>query len=349
MAVSASVRAQHSVCSSISSSNDTVECDDVDILIIEELEKYGINASDINKLRNAGFYTVKGVHWSSGRTLEKVKGLSEAKIKKIKDATTKCLGNAFMTAEELKTKRELIHRITTGSNELDAILNGGIEIGSITEIHGASDLGKTQLCMTLCVTAQLAKEHGGGEGKVIYVDTEGEFVPKRLDPICDRYDLDAKDVRENILCARVYNHEDQMNIVSQIAAKIIEDDAPTSLVIIDSIMALFRAEFAGRGQLGERQNKLGFHLSQLNRLAMEFGVAILVTNQVMSNPDGFCGYALPKPIGGNILAHSVHTRLQIKKGNEGPTSRKIAVVKSSSCEHKEVCIHLTSGGFSDNE
>ena len=69
----------------------------------------------------------------------------------------------------------------------------------------------------------------------------------------------------------------------------------------------------------------------------------------MSNPDGFCGYALPKPIGGNILAHSVHTRLQIRRGNDGPTSRKISVVKSSFCEHKDALIHISSGGVGDNE
>lgn len=60
-----------------------------------------------------------------------------------------------------------------GSNDLDALLGGGIETGSITEIFGEFRTGKTQLCHTLCVTAQRPLDQGGAEGKVIYVDTEG--------------------------------------------------------------------------------------------------------------------------------------------------------------------------------
>ena len=37
---------------------------------------------------------------------------------------------------------------------------------SITEIFGENRCGKTQICHTLCVTAQLPREMGGGCGKV---------------------------------------------------------------------------------------------------------------------------------------------------------------------------------------
>ena len=37
---------------------------------------------------------------------------------------------------------------------------------------------------------------------------------------------------------------------------IAEDDSPYRLLIVDSIMAKFRVEFAGRGELSERQQKL---------------------------------------------------------------------------------------------
>lgn len=53
------------------------------------------------------------------------------------------------------------------------LLGGGIETGSITEIFGEFRTGKTQLCHTLCVTAQRPLDQGGAEGRVIYVDTEG--------------------------------------------------------------------------------------------------------------------------------------------------------------------------------
>ena len=88
--------------------------------------------------------------------------------------------------------------ITTGSSELDALLKGGIETGSITEIFGEFRTGKTQLCHTLCVTTQLPMEQGGAEGKAMYIDTEGTFRPERLMEIAERYGLNGQDVLDNV-------------------------------------------------------------------------------------------------------------------------------------------------------
>lgn len=86
----------------------------------------------------------------------------------------------FTTATEFHQKRSEIIQLTTGSRELDKLLGGGIETGSITEIFGEFRTGKTQLCHTLAVTCQLPVSQGGGEGKCLYVDTEGTFRPERL-------------------------------------------------------------------------------------------------------------------------------------------------------------------------
>lgn len=45
-------------------------------------------------------------------------------------------------------------KITTGSFELDHLLDGGINRGLI-EIHGGAAVGKSQLCHTLAVTCQV--------------------------------------------------------------------------------------------------------------------------------------------------------------------------------------------------
>lgn len=57
-------------------------------------------------------------------------------------------------------------QVHTGSKQLDALLGGGVETGSITEFFGEFRSGKTQLMHTLCVTSQLSRESGGAEGKV---------------------------------------------------------------------------------------------------------------------------------------------------------------------------------------
>jgi DNA repair protein RAD51 len=48
----------------------------------------------------------------------------------------------------------------------------------------------------------------------------------------------------------------------------------------------------------------------------QYGIAVVVTNQVMSNPDASAGpYASneKKPIGGNIMAHASTTRYALAR------------------------------------
>ena len=57
-------------------------------------------------------------------------------------------------------------------------------------------------------------------------------------------------------------------------------------------------------------------LAKLTKLAEEFNVAVLYTNQVMSNPDGGMTFVADpkKAAGGHVLAHASTTRLELKKG-----------------------------------
>ena len=59
------------------------------------------------------------------------------------------------------------------------------------------------------------------------------------------------------------------------------------MVIVDSIISLPRAEFTGRETLAERQKRLNIMLNKLLRLAEVHNVAVVVTNQVQSQPDNF--------------------------------------------------------------
>lgn len=62
----------------------------------------------------------------------------------------------FTTATVIHLKRSELVQLTTGSSELDRLLGGGIETGSITEIFGEFRTGKTQMCLTLAVTCQVS-------------------------------------------------------------------------------------------------------------------------------------------------------------------------------------------------
>jgi DNA repair protein RAD51 len=111
------------------------------------------------------------------RKLVEVKGISEQKAQKLKELirSQQLVSLGFQTAtSRLESMKDMI-MISTGSNALDTLLGGGIETGSLTEIFGEFRTGKTQLCHTLCVTAQRPLDQGGAEGRVIYVDTEGQW------------------------------------------------------------------------------------------------------------------------------------------------------------------------------
>ncbi|OAY81582.1 DNA repair protein RAD A [Ananas comosus] len=134
----------------------------------------------------------------------------------------------FTSAGQLHAQRLEIIQIATGSRELDKILEGGIETGSITEIYGEFRSGKTQLCHTLCVTCQLPLDQGGGEGKAMYIDAEGTFRPQRLLQIADRshanyrFGLNGADVLENVAYARAYNTDHQSRLLLEAASMMVE-------------------------------------------------------------------------------------------------------------------------------
>jgi DNA repair protein RAD51 len=163
-----------------------------------------------------------------------------------------------------------IIRVTTGSRELDKLLEGGLETGCITEIFGESRAGKSQFCHQLAVTCQLPIAQGGGEGKCLFIDTEGTFRPERLIAIAERYGLDGQEVLDNVAYARAYNSDHQTQLLMQAAAMMAE--SRYSLLVVDSATALYRTDYHGRGELAARQMHLGRFLRSLTRLADEVSV-----------------------------------------------------------------------------
>ena len=126
-------------------------------------------------------------------------------------------------------------------SQLDAIFGGGVESGSITEFYGEYRTGKTQLCLTLCVSSFLPRALGGGEGKALFLDTEGTFRPERLAPIAARYELDEDFVMENVMHARVLNCDHLDELLRDAAGLLADEEAgPFRVLIIDSIIALYR-------------------------------------------------------------------------------------------------------------
>jgi DNA repair protein RAD51 len=151
---------------------------------------------------------------------------------------------------------------------------------------------------------------------------------------------------ENVSYAKAHNSEHQMQLLEQAAALMAENRY--ALVIVDSATALFRTDFSGRGELAERQQRLAQFLRRLQRLADEFGVAVVITNQVTAKVDGGPGAMFgPQvaPIGGNIIAHMSTTRLSFRKGRG---ENRICKVFDSPClPEGEASFAITEAGVTD--
>ncbi|XP_027359012.1 DNA repair protein RAD51 homolog A-like [Abrus precatorius] len=297
-------------------------------LPVEQLQASGIASTDVQKLKDAGIYTVESVVNTVRKDLLKIKGIRKAEVDKIIEAASKLVPMDFISGSELQAKHNATIQITTGSRELDKILEGGIETGSITELCGEFQSGKTELCHTLCVTCQLPLDKGGAKGKVMYIDAGGTFRPQLLLQIADRFGLDGSDVMGNVTCNRAYNTDHQSQLLLEAASMMVE--TRFAVVIVDSATALYRTDFSGREKLSARQMHLGNFLRSLKNLANEFGVAVVITNEVVSQVDGSAvfGRAQVKPIGGNIMAHATTTRLALRKGRG---EERICKVISSPC------------------
>ena len=313
---------------------------------VEELESFGIGKPDVTKLKAAGFHTVESIAHATLRKLTEVKGISEQKASKLKDTikANRLVSLGFQSAtDKLIAARDII-TISTGSTELDGLLAGGIETGSLSEVFGEFRTGKTQLMHTLCVTCQRVMNEGGAEGKAMYIDTEGTFRAQKLVAIAERFGMDPEGVLENVVTARAHNSEQQMELLADAAA--LMSETRFALLVVDSATALFRTDFQGRGELSERQMQLAQFLRQLTRLAEEFGIAVVITNQVVANPDGMSfAKDANKPIGGNIIAHASTTRLKFKKGRG--ENRVCQIYDSPTLPEAEAAFSIGAAGVDD--
>ncbi|XP_059157129.1 meiotic recombination protein DMC1/LIM15 homolog isoform X1 [Physella acuta] len=317
---------------------------------IDLLQNHGINVADIKKLKQSGICTIKGIQMNTRKKLCAIKGISEAKMEKIKEAAAKLCGDsAFLTALEYSVKRKQVFKVSTGSQELDKLLGGGIESMAITEAFGEFRTGKTQLSHTLCVTTQIPGANGYSGGKVVFIDTENTFRPDRLRSIADRFNVDQSAVLDNVLYARAYTSEHQYELLDFVAAKFYEEPGVFKMLIVDSIMALFRVDFSGRGELADRQQKLAQLLSRLQKISEEYNVACFVTNQMTADPGATMTFQADpkKPIGGHILAHASTVRLMLRKGRG--ENRIAKIYDSPDLAENEASFAISGGGIIDSK
>ncbi|WP_241776245.1 DNA repair and recombination protein RadA [Methanosphaera sp. WGK6] len=308
---------------------------------LEDLPSVGEKTAQ--KLRDAGFGDMMRLATATAKELSVKVEIGEGVAAKVIEAARQAEKIDFETAFEVMERREDVGRITTGSKGLDELIGGGIETQSITEVYGEFGSGKSQISHELSVTTQLPIEEGGLDGDVVFIDTENTFRPERVTQIASGFGLDVNDVLRRVHVARAFNSSHQILMADKVN-ELIQSGVPVKLIVIDSLMAHFRAEYVGRESLATRQQKLNQHLHTLQTIANTYNVAVLITNQVQSKPDAFFGTPT-KAVGGHVLGHASTYRILLKKGLSG--KRIARLVDSPHLPEGETVFKVTTEGLVD--
>jgi DNA repair protein RadB len=199
-------------------------------------------------------------------------------------------------------------KLSTGCIPIDNLLGGGVDIGSITQIYGPPASGKTNI--SLCATTETVLNNKN----VVYIDTEGVSI-NRFHQL-SRNKGDPYQLGERLIISEVHSFQEQAD-----AIKNVEKLAPnTELIILDSATGFYRLEQAEKND-GSTLRALARQMIMLLSLARRFDLAVIITNQIYSNPET----NQIKPLGGHILPHWNGTVLRLdrfKRGNRRVTIEK---------------------------
>ncbi|MDA4130515.1 MAG: DNA repair and recombination protein RadA [Thaumarchaeota archaeon] len=312
---------------------------------IDELD--GIGPATKAKLNDVGITTILDLAAKSPSEVADAVGSDLARATELcnkaraKLVELKYLDEDFVSATEIYKRRKSIERITTGSRNLDDLLAGGIETQAVTEFYGEFGSGKTQICHTLCVTTQIPRDQGGMDSKVVYIDTENTFRPERIAEIAHSRGQRSDTILAGIIVAKAFNSSHQELILAELGAQIRK--SAVRLVVVDSAVAHYRAEFLGRGTLSERQQRLNKFMHSLVRTAEVYNVAVVATNQVQASPDSFFGDPT-KATGGHVVAHTSTYRIYLRKSGKNRVAR---MVDSPYHAEREIVFLLNEKGIDD--
>ena len=330
---------------------ETVTEEEEEVLVIEIEEGAeptvedlpGVGPATAEKLREAGFNELLAIAVMTPNSLSDAAELGEAVSAKIIQGAKKLANiGGFISGTAILERRREVLKLTSSSTAIDELLGGGFETQAICEVYGEFGSGKTQIGHQLAVNCLLPKEQGGLDGEVFYIDTEDTFRPERIAQMARGAGIDPEVALERIHVARAYNSNHQMLLVDEIQR--MSKNIDVKLIIVDSLIAHFRAEYLGRGMLADRQQKLNRHLKELKKLADVNNALVLVTNQVMSKPDAMWGDPT-KPVGGHIVGHASTFRIYLRKSKGG--SRIARLVDSPNLPEGEAKFFVVAEGLRD--
>jgi DNA repair protein RadA len=322
---------------------------------LEDIE--GIGPTTAKALREKGM-NIKLLETTPVKELEESYGLTSNTAIKYQNAIADAQGGYFTNGLDFMLRQKMAPSFTFGADSLDRVFTiaetdtKGVKAGETYEFFGSFRSGKSQICHQLCVTVQMPPEMGGLGKKAVYIDTEGTFSPSRITQMANRlkaetgWEKSVEDILKDIMYARAKNSDMQIGIAHKLKEVLGEAGSEFGLLIVDSVSSHFRAEYAGRGTLAERQQTLNNHLSILHRIADTYDLAVVVTNQVQANPAQFFGDPTTA-VGGNIMGHWATHRMYLRKSKG--EKRVLKVYDSPVIGEIEAVFEITEDGILTSE
>ncbi|KAJ6312917.1 hypothetical protein OIU77_014439 [Salix suchowensis] len=227
-------------------------------------------------------------------------GINAGDVKKLQDAGIYTCNGLMMF-----TKKHLTGIKGLSEAKVDKICEAAEKIVNYGYITGSDALLKRKSVIRITTGSQaLDKLLGGGIETSAITEAFGEFRSPSV-----RVAVLMNDVvgSTGILPTQMHGGNGKLKGFGMDPGAVLDN-------IVDSVIALFRVDFTGRGELAERQQKLAQMMSRLIKIAEEFNVAVYMTNQVIADPRGVFISDPKKPAGGHVLAHAATIRLMFRKG-----------------------------------
>lgn len=330
--------------------------------MMKPLSASPLNPSVKVRLLNAGFHSSEELLKLKPLQLSKEGSLSLKEALEVQQILTRGVdppgeeggGGGGLTALELLQQEE--RRIVTFSSQLDAVLGGGVPLGRTCEVCGAPGVGKTQLCLQLCIDVQIPECFGGLGGQAVFVDTEGSFVVQRVMDLahaavqhCSLQDHDSEqqDAMKDFTMETILDHlylircHDYVELLAQmhLMSDFLVRNPKVRLLVIDSLAIPFRRHFE---DISVRTRLLNGLAQQLIQIASQHSLAVVWTNQMTTQMRSSQWKLVPAL--GESWGHSATQRLLLHWNG---TQRLVSVFKSPNNMECSVPYSITRQGFRD--
>ena len=160
--------------------------------------------------------------------------------------------------------------IPTGSGSLDQALDGGLTQGEMCLLYGQAETGKSALAMQCAVNcARLGF-------KTLYVDSEGTFLPERLNQIAFQ---DFNEVSGYIIIAKPTTFGEQAAFFDELEKFV---NKRFGLIVFDTVTSLYRSELLNKKETFSLNRELNRQVATLAELSKNLELSVLLVSQVRS-------------------------------------------------------------------